>query len=179
VPSRVFLGLGTLIVLVVVVAGLSGMLAGKQMLAALASGALLVLLVAGKIGIDLTRAPNPDTAVLLLQFVTVIFFMEASRVVLTFDKEAKELVGRTDGMSQAVKERLGKWVTGQLGRQARLVAGALGLSLVLLVLGGFTSVSINQLSFSAVLVLLVVGTLLFLITQRREPETRRSDSLRL
>jgi len=64
------------------------------------------------------------------------------------------------------------WVKGQLSRQARLTIGALGLSLVLLVLGGFTSVSINQLAFSAVLVLLVVGALVFLITQRREPETR-------
>jgi hypothetical protein len=108
----------------------------------------------------------------LLQFVAVIFFMEASRVVLSFDREAGELARRTDEMSQAARERLGIWVRSQLSRQARLIGGALGLSLVLLVLGGFTSVSINQLSFSAVLVLLVVGALLFLITQRREPETR-------
>jgi len=98
--------------------------------------------------------------------------MEASRVVLSYDKEESELAGRTDDMSQAARGRLGLWVTGQLSRQARLVAGALGLSLILLVLGGFTSVSVNQLSFSAILVLFVVGALLFLITQRREPETR-------
>ena len=98
--------------------------------------------------------------------------MEASRVVISYDKEAGELAGRTDELSQAAKGRLVIWVRGQLSRQARLIAGALGLSLVLLVLGGLTSVSINQLSFSAVLVLLVVGALLFLITQRREPETR-------
>jgi hypothetical protein len=176
VPSQVFLGFGILIVLIVVVAGLSGMFAGKQMLAILASGALLVLLVAGKIGTDLSRTPNPDTAVLLLQLVAVIFFMEASRVVLTFDSETRELAERTDEMSQAINGRLGTWLGGQLRRQARLMFGAFGLSLVLLVLGGFTSVSINQLAFSAVLVVLVVGALLFLITQRREPETR-SDRL--
>jgi hypothetical protein len=99
--------------------------------------------------------------------------MEASRVVLSFDKETSELAGRIDDMSQAIRQRLGVWVIGQLRRQARLMIGALGLSLVLLVFGGLTSVSINQLAFSAVLVLLVVGALLFLITQKREPETRQ------
>jgi hypothetical protein len=172
VPSQVFLGLGLPIILVIVAVGLSGMLARQQVLTTVASAGLLVLLVGGKVGTDLARAPAPDTAVLLLQFVAVIFFMEASRVVLSYDVERSELAGRTDDMSQAARERLEKWVTGQLSRQARLIGGALGLSLVLLVLGGFTSVSINQLSFSAVLVLLVVGALLFLITQRREPETR-------
>jgi len=172
VPSQVFLGLGLPIILVIVAVGLSGMLARQQVLTTLASAGLLVLLVTGKVGTDLAKAPAPDTAVLLLQFVAVIFFMEASRVVLSYEMERSELAGRTDDMSQAARERLEKWVAGQLNRQARLIGGALGLSLVLLVLGGFTSVSINQLSFSAVLVLLVVGALLFLITQRREPETR-------
>ena len=130
---------------------------------------------AGKVGTDLTIAPNPDTAVLLFQFVAVIFFMETSRVVLSFDQETSELGRRTDEMSQAIRERLGVWVKGQIGRQARIMIGALGLSLVLLIIGGFTSVSINQLSFSALLVLLVVSALVFLITQRREPETRRAS----
>jgi hypothetical protein len=169
----VFLGLGILIVFVVVAAGLSGMFARKQVLTTFASMTLLVLLVAGKVGIDLTGASSPDTAVLLLQLVAIISFMEASQVVLSFDKETSELAGRMDHMSQAIRQRLGVWVIGQLRRQARLMIGALGLSLVLLVLGGFTSVSINQLAFSAILVLLVVGALLFLITQRREPETRQ------
>jgi hypothetical protein len=170
VPSQVFLGLGILIVLVVGFLGLSGMFAKKQALAILASAMLLVLLVVGKVGIDLARTPAPDTAVLLLQFVGVIFFMEASRVVLSFDKEMGELAGKTDDMSQAVRDRLVMWVRGQLSRQARLMIGALGLSLVLLAFGGFTSVSISQPALSAILVLLVVGALLFLITQRREPE---------
>ena len=131
---------------------------------------------AGKVWIDLARASAPDTAVLLVQFVSVIFFMEASRVVLSFDKELSELGGRMDEGARAVIERSETWVRGQLTRQARLSIGALGLSLVLLVLGGLTSVSINQIAFSAILVLLVVGALVFLITQRREPETALGDT---
>jgi hypothetical protein len=148
------------------------MFSKKESLTTLASVALLVSLVAGKVGVDLARDSTPDTAVLLLQFVAVIFFMEATRVVLSFDRETEELAGRTDEASQAVRRRLRRWITGQLAKQARLVIGALGLSLVLIVFGGFTNVSINQLAFSAILVLLVVGALLFLITQQREPETR-------
>ena len=172
IPSQVFLGLGVVLVLVIMSVGLYGMLAKKQTSVTLASVALLVVLLAGKVGTDLARAPAPDTAVLLLQFVSVIFFMEASRVVFAFDRESSELAGRTDEGARAVIERLERWVRGQLLGQARLSIGALGLSLVLLVLGGFTSVSIDQLAFSAILVLIVVGALLFLITQRREPETR-------
>jgi hypothetical protein len=50
------------------------------------------------------------------------------------------------------------------------VIGASALSLGLLVLGGFSSISINQLAFSAALVLVAVGVLLFLLTNRREPD---------
>ncbi len=175
VPSQVFLGLGTPIMLAIMAVGLSGALANRQVFATLASVSLLVSLIAGKVGLDLAKASPPDTAVLLLQFLAVIFFMEATRVVLSFDSETRELAGKTDEASQAVKNRLGIWITGQLTTQARLVIGALGLSLVLLVFGGFTNVSINQLAFSAVLVLLVVGALLFLITQEREPETRQAS----
>jgi hypothetical protein len=94
---------------------------------------------------------------------------------LSFDKESSLLEGRTDEGSRDVLNRLEKWIRGQLTRQARLSIGVLGLSLILLVLGGLTSVSIDQIAFSAVLVLLVVGALLFLITQRREPETRQGS----
>jgi hypothetical protein len=171
VPLEVLFGLGILIVLAIVITGLLGMFARRQGLASFASLALLVVIIAGKVGTDLVSAAAPDTLVFLVQFVAVLFFMEASRVVWSFDKEANELAGRTDDVSQAVRARLGMWVKGQLSRQARLMVGALGLSLVLLVLGGFTSVSIDQIAFSAILVVLAVGALLFLITQRREPET--------
>jgi hypothetical protein len=175
VPFQVFLGFGIAIMPMIVVVGQYGMLAKRQGYATMASVALLVVLLAGKVGIDLARASAPDTAVLLVQFVSVVFFMEASRAVLSFDKESSLLEGRTDEGSRDVLNRLEKWIRGQLTRQARLSIGALGLSLILLVLGGLTSVSIDQIAFSAVLVLLVVGALLFLITQRREPETRQGS----
>jgi hypothetical protein len=172
VPVGVFFGLGILIVLVIVVFGSVGMFAKKRGLVRSASLALLVLIVAGKVGTDLVRAAAPDTLVLLVQFVAVIFFMEASRVVLSFDREIGELGEKMDEVSQAVRKRLDIWMMGQLTRQGRLIVGALGLSLLLLVLGGFTSVSVNVPVLSALLVIIVVVVLLFLITQRREPETR-------
>ncbi len=172
VPVGVFFGLGILIVLVIVVFGSVGMFAKKQGLVSSASLALLVVIVAGKVGTDLVRAAAPDTLVLLVQFVAVIFFMEASRVVLSFDREIGELGEKMDEVSQAVRKRLDIWMWGQLTRQGRLIVGALGLSLLLLVLGGFTSVSVNVPVLSALLVIIVVVVLLFLITQRREPETR-------
>ena len=171
-PTEVFFGLGILIVLTIVVVGSYGMFAKKQRLASFASLALLVVIVAGKVGTDLVRAAAPDTLVLLVQFVAVIFFMEASRVVLSFDGENGELGEKMDEVSQAVRKRLDIWMGGQLTRQARLIVGALGLSLLLLVLGGFTSVSVNEPVLSALLVILVVVVLLFLITQRRESEAR-------
>lgn len=149
-----------------------GMFRENQALVTSASVALLGLVIGGKVGTDLVMAPGPDTAILLAQFLSVIFFMEASRVVLSFSKETTELAERTDRMSLFIKERLSAWIRDQLSRQALLVSGAFGLSLLLLVLGGIANVSVNQLAFSAVLVLLVIGSLLFLLTQRREPETR-------
>ena len=175
VPFRVFLGFGILIVLLIAAVGEFGMLAKRQRLTTAASLALLVALLAGKAEVDLSHASAPDTAVLLVQFVLVIFLLEASRVVLSFEKESSELSGRTDEGSRDVLNRLEKWVSGQLAWLARLSIGALGLSLVLLVVGGLTSVSIDQVAFSAILVLLVVGVLVFLITQRREPETREAS----
>lgn len=172
IPSEVFDGFGVLLLSLVVAIGLVGVLARSRPVSALASVGLLALLVVGKIGIDLAKVSAPDTAVFLTQFVAVIFFMEASQVMLSFDKETSELGGRTDTMSMAIRERAQAWARGQLTRQAQLVIAALALSLVLLVLGSFASVSVNQLNFSAILVLLVVGVLLFLITQRREPQTR-------
>ncbi len=172
VPVDVFLGLGIQIILFIVAVGLLGMFAKKQGLASFASLALLVMIVVGKVGTDLVRAAAPDTLVLLVQFVAVIFFMEASRVVLSFDREIGELGERMDEVSQRVRERLDTWLGGQLASQGRFIMGALGLSLLLLVLGGFTSVSVNEPVVSGLLVVLVVGVLLFLVTQRREPETQ-------
>ena len=172
VPSEVFRGLGILLVMAVTGVGLAGMLGRIPSLATLSSIALLGLLIAGNVGTDLEGLPFQDTAVLMLEFVTVIFFMEASRVVLSYEKETIEMSQRTDESSQLVRAKLVAWVRGQLSRQAKLTIGALALSLFLLVLGGLTSISISQVAFSASLVLVVVGVLVFLVTQRREPIRR-------
>jgi len=172
IPSIVFFGLQAPAILIVSVVGLLGMLGKREALARAASLSLFGLIIAGKVGGDLLGATAPDTAVLLVQFVAVIFFMEASRVVLSFDRENGELAGKQDELSRGLMGKLVEWAQGQLVSQARIMIVALGLSLVLLLIGGFTSISINQLGFSAALVLVVVGVLLFLVTQRREPETR-------
>jgi len=172
IPLEVLFGLGILIVFAIAIVGLLGMFSKRQKLASFASLALLATIIAGKVGTDLARVAAPDTLVLLVQFVAVIFFVEASRAVLSFDKESDELGEKEDEVSEAVRRRLDVWVGGQLSRQMRLIMGALGLSLLLLVLGGFASISLNEPVVSALLVMLVVVGLLFLITQRREPETR-------
>lgn len=172
IPLEVLFGLGILIVFAIAIVGLLGMFSKRQKLASFASLALLATIIAGKVGTDLARLAAPDTLVLLVQFVAVIFFVEASRAVLSFDKESDELGEKEDEVSEAVRRRLDVWVGGQLSRQMRLIMGALGLSLLLLVLGGFASISLNEPVVSALLVMLVVVGLLFLITQRREPETR-------
>jgi len=172
-PSSVLFGLQFPAVLAISAVGLLGMFGKRRIPARIASLSLLGLIVGGKAGLDLLKSESPDTAVLLLQFAAVIFFMEASQAVLSFEIEKIELVGKPDETSQWLLRRLVEWGQGQLAAQARIMAAALGLSLVLLVVGGFTGVSINQLAFSAGLVLLVVGLLLFLIMQKREPETAK------
>jgi hypothetical protein len=174
IPSLVLFGLQAPVVLAVSGVGLLGMLGKKEILVRGASLSLFGLIIGGKVGVDVLGGVAPDTAVLLVQFVAVIFFMEASRVVLSFDGENRELARKYDELSTGLMRKLVEWAQGQLVGQARIMLVALGLSLVLLLIGGFTSISINQLGFSAGLVLVVVGVLLFLVTNRREPERRRS-----
>jgi len=170
IPSLVLAGLQVPVVLIVSGVGLWGMLRNKEILARGASLSLIASVVGGKVGEDVLGVEAPDTAVLLVQFVAVIFFMEASRVVLSFSDENRELAGKRDEFSLALMGRLAEWTQGQLVSQARIMIIALGLSLVLLLVGGFFNISINQLGFSAGLVLVVVVVLLYLITNRREPE---------
>ena len=172
-PSEVFLGSGGLLTLIVITVGVSGNLARVRSGSTVASISLVVLLILGKARTDILRLPAPDTAIFLLQFVLIIFFMEASSVILSFGKAASQLSGRSGDMSQVMRQELEVWVRGQLGRQATLIVGALALSLLLIVLGGLTSVSITQILFSGSLVLVVIGILLLLITQRRESESQR------
>lgn len=174
IPEKVFAGFELPVMLIVLVIGLLGTFAKRLTLTTAASLSLIVFLVGGKVGTDLAGAPNPDTAVLIAQFLAVIFFMEGSRVVLSFEKGTISLAGRKDDLSHATRLRFEHWARGQLAAQSKLMMGALGISLALLVFGGLSSVSVDQLAFLGVLVLLVVGVLLFLLTQTREPESRTS-----
>jgi hypothetical protein len=170
VPSNALLGLQVPVVLIILCVGSVGILWRNELLASGASLALLGAIIGGKVGLDLLGGAAPDTAVLLSEFVLVIFFMEAGKVVISFEKTNRELAGKQDELSQSLAGRLASWAQGQLTGQARIATGASALSLALLVLGGLSSVSINQLAFSAALVLVAVGVLLFLLTNKREPE---------
>ncbi len=57
-------------------------------------------------------------------------------------------------------------------RQGKIAVGSLGISLALLPLAGFTSISTQQLPITGALLLIAVIALLFLVTYRREPERR-------
>ena len=169
-PSLVLLGLQIPAMLVVSGVGLLGMFGRKESIARAASLSLVGLVIGGKVGEDVLEAAAPDTAVLLVQFVAAIFFLEACRVIISFENENGELAGKNDEISTGLMTKLVEWTQGQLVGQARIIIVSLALSLVLLLVGGFANISFNQLGFSAALVLVVVGVLLFLVTNRREPE---------
>ena len=138
----------------------------------LSSASLLLLIVWGKIASDVYGQPGPDSALLLFNFMLVIFLMEASTTALTFDSTIKELEGKNDVLSTLARRRVTKWARVQLFSLGKLTTAAFGLSLGLLVLGSLVSVSINQIAFSGVLVLLAVVAIFILLTYRREPEKR-------
>ena len=138
-----------------------------------ASGSLLLLIVWGKIAGDIYGLPGPDSALLLLQFMLVIFLMEASATALIFDSTIKQLEGKNDDLSALARMRVMKWEQAQLLSLGKLALGAFGLSLGLLILGSLVSVSVNQIAFSGVLVLAAIIAIFILLTYRREPQERR------
>jgi hypothetical protein len=138
-----------------------------------ASGSLLLLIVWGKVASDIYGLPGPDSALLLLQFMLVIFLMEASATALIFDSTIKQLEGKNDDLSTLARMRMMKWEQVQLLSLGKLALGAFGLSLGLLILGSLVSVSVNQIAFSGVLVVAAVIAIFILLTYRREPEERR------
>ena len=138
-----------------------------------ASGSLLLLIVWGKVAGDIYGLPGPDSALLLLQFMLVIFLMEASATALIFDSTIKQLEGKNDDLSALARMRVMKWERVQLLSLGKLTLGAFGLSLGLLILGSLVSVSVNQIAFSGVLVLAAVTAIFILLTYRREPQELR------
>src|SRR6266516_2390340 len=145
----------------------------ESILVSAASGSLLVLIVWGKVTADLYGLPGPDSAVLLLQFMLVIFLMEASTTALTVDSAIKPLEGKNDALSESARMRAMRWERVQLFNLGKLTVASFVLSLGLLILGSLVSISFNQIAFSGVLVLAAVVAIFVLLTYRREPEERR------
>jgi len=171
-PSRAILGMNLPIIGVLTISGLAGNLAGKRSISLLTSISLLFILVWGKVAQDLLRTGAPDTAALLIEFGMTIFLMEANLVVLTFYKTNDDLKREDDELSLVLHEGLINWLRNQLSLQGLIAVGSLGLSLVLLPIAGFTSISTAELPLTGGLLLAAVIALLFLVTYRREPERR-------
>lgn len=177
-PAAV-LGLGNLIVLVLAIVGSVGMLTRRSALSTFSSCALLGLIVWGRVASDLWGLGGLDTALLLLEFLLVILVMEVSNTVILFDSMNRKLEDRSGELSFESRVRLVEWARSQLLGLGKMVAAAFVLSLSLLVIGDLLSVSINQIVFSAILVVVALAALLVLATFGREPEDRlrpRSES---
>ena len=169
IPPVALFQQSSLFTILIAAIGLVGTLFGKRKMTLLASFSLLSLLVWEKAAGDLFGLAAPDTAVFMLRFMGVLFFMEASGVVLTFDWTNKTLSSKQDAISMATREKAMEWTLGQLVELGKLTLAAVGLSLGLLVLGSIVSLSFNQLAFTGILVLGSVVAILFLLTNRREP----------
>jgi hypothetical protein len=163
----------TLVTAIVAIVGLGGMLLRSRTTVSLASVSLLLLIVWGKVARDLYGLPGPDSALLLLQFMLVIFLMEASTTTLTFDYTIKQIEGKDDDLSALARMRVTKWRRVQLLNLGKLTVASFGLTLGLLILGSLVSVSVNQIAFSGILVLAAFVAIFILLTYRREPEERR------
>jgi len=146
---------------------------GNKTAIQVASGSLLLAIVWGKIAGDIYGLPAPDSALLLFQFMLVIFLMEASTTAMLSDSTIKQFEGMNDDLSSVARMRVMKWERIQLLNLGKLTAAASGLSLGLLILGSLLSVSVNQIAFSGILVLAAVVAIFILLTYRREPEQRR------
>ena len=149
------------------------MLIGSRIATFIASGTLLLLVVWGKVAADIYSLPGPDSALFLLQFMLVIFLLEASTVVLNSDSVFKQLKGKNDELSSIARVRVMSWKQVQLLGLGKLMLASFGLSLGLLIIGSVVSVSVNQIAFSGVLVIAAVVAIFVLLTYRREPEERK------
>lgn len=169
VPGPLLFGQNLLVLLVVAAVGLAGMMLDKQALATAASLCLLGLLILGKAAGSILKASPPDTAVLVVEFTLVVFLLEASLVVSTFNQEFSRLKTKGDELSSTLRTYLHGWLRGQLTGQAKLGLATLAISIGLLPVAGFTSIPSNQVIISSTLALLAIVVLVFLVTHRREP----------
>jgi hypothetical protein len=169
IPPAALLQQPALFVLVVALVGLAGTVSGRRYLATCGSLGLLILLVWGKASESILKTGGEDTAVLLIEFTMILFFMEASSTVLIFNKAFEGLREKDDEISQRQKGWLVSWLKGLLSRQGKVSLAAAALSIALLPLAGFTSISNSQLVVTATILFLAVMVLFFLLIYRREP----------
>ncbi len=152
------------------VMGIIGVLSPKSGVVSLAFAILMVLIISGEVYSHISGRPGPDTAVLMIQFIMILFLYETSITVLRFDKVSAKTQAKEDNFSMNAAAQATAWMRRQFLSLSELTIGAVGLSLALVVIGGFGNVSIDQIGFTAVLVLAAVIAILFLLTYRREPE---------
>jgi len=172
IPPQGLLGLNIPVLILMMVSGMAGNLLARKRFSSLTSIALLCLLVWGRVADDLFNIKPPDTAIFLVEFGMVLFLMEANLVLQTFETAHRAHRGKSDELSNALEARLWIWLRNQFSRQGKIAVGSLGISLGLLPLAGFTSISTEQLPLTGALLLIAVIALLFLVTYRREPERR-------
>ena len=172
IPPQGLLAFNIPALIIITIAGTTGNLLVRKQISTLASIVLLSLLVWGRVADDLFNVKPPDTSVFLVEFGMVVFMMEANQVLLTFETALRAHREKNDELSNALEARLWIWLRNQFSRQGKIAVGSLGISLALLPLAGFTSISTEQLPFTAALLLIAIIALLFLVTYRREPEKR-------
>lgn len=178
-PEEALFGFQILLLVILIMLGVSAMVFRYATGSVATSAGLLALIVWGKISGDLYKFPREDSAFLLLQFMTVIFFMEASSTVLSFDSAWLVLRGKKDDISAEARTRLVRWLSSQLVSVGKLIAGSFALSIGLLLVGGLVNISISQLAVNGVLVLAAVVAILILLTYKREPEDGRTRRVSL
>jgi hypothetical protein len=173
IPSSALEEQSILITGVVALVGSTGMLFRKRSAISVASASLLLLIIWGKVAGDLHGLAGPDSALLLLEFMLVIFLMDASSAALTFDVMIKRLEGKNDDISALARISVTRWVRAQLFNLGKLMTAAFVSSLGLQILGSLVSVSVNQIALTGILVLAAVLAIFILLVYRREPEERR------
>ena len=173
VPAAAIYQQQLLIILVLVPLGLSGTLTGSRSASSLTSVVLIGLIIWSKVGSDLFHLGTLDSALLLLEFMTVIFLMEATNTAISVDQRLKQLRGRNDDFSLETRRHLLGWAREHILGLAKITSLSFALSLGLLVVGDLLSVSFSQIAISGVLVLVAVAALVVLLIYGREPEQSR------
>jgi len=151
------------------------MFTGNQSASLFVSASLLGIIVWGKVASDLYNLPGLDSGLLLLEFMAVILLMEFSSTAILFHKTYVQIQDRNDEISAEYRRSLIGWARVKLLSLTRLIGIAFGLSLGLLVVGDLVSVSVNQIAFSGILVMVAVVALLILLTYGREPDEKKRE----